>query len=237
MTRPGLPSVLPPAPAGIMPFIVRYSGETPLPVRLGRDRVRGRLRYADETRFDRDGWGTLWERVALPPKGRRGSPRPEHVHPYRQRRAMLDLWCQICRRPVDPDYAGPYLFLHRADGGPLKEGERTDKPPVHVVCAGVSVQLCPRLRGSFAGAWVEHAPTWGMKGAVYHPQTLDLHQAGVDVPLESPYRRWTIAFSTVVELQGVTPLTPADLEDQWARLGRDRLEHEFERIAKLAMAA
>ncbi|MFD8612642.1 hypothetical protein [Streptomyces sp. NPDC059631] len=76
-----------------------------------------------------------------------------------------------------------------------------------------------------------------MKGAVYHPQTLDLHQAGADVPLESPYRRWTIAFSTVVELQGMTPLTPADLEDQWARLGRDRLEHEFERIAKLAMAA
>ncbi|MGJ3558799.1 hypothetical protein ACR6C2_07415 [Streptomyces sp. INA 01156] len=48
---------------------------------------------------------------------------------------------------------------------------------------------------------------------------------GVRLPLAA----WTMAARLVVELHGVTP---ADLEREWAALGRDRLEEEFARVAE-----
>ncbi|WP_018565522.1 hypothetical protein [Streptomyces sp. PsTaAH-124] len=232
----GASSVLPPVPAGITPYLAGYSRETPLPLALVRDPVRDRLAYADETPYDRDSWGTLWTRTAMPPRGRRGSPRPRAVHPYRQRRAMLDLWCPICKQPVDPGYTGPYLFLRRAEGGPVCEGEHTGSPPLHLPCAAVAVQVCPDLRDCWTAAWARHAPYWGVTGDVHDPRTLAPRAVRVEIQAESSAVRWTVAHRMLVELQHVTPLSRAALESEWARLGRERLEHEFARIAALTGA-
>ncbi|MFJ8602631.1 hypothetical protein ACIREM_28765 [Streptomyces shenzhenensis] len=46
----------------------------------------------------------------------------------------------------------------------------------------------------------------------------------------SEWAPWVRAARTMVELRGVTP---ADLDREFAALGRDRLEEEFARIAAL----
>ncbi|MER6530657.1 hypothetical protein [Streptomyces sp. NPDC001508] len=50
----------------------------------------------------------------------------------------------------------------------------------------------------------------------------------------SQWAPWVRAARTMVELRGVTP---ADLDQEFATLGRDRLEKEFTRIAALAAVA
>ncbi|MGW4730420.1 hypothetical protein ACWEQC_14830 [Streptomyces shenzhenensis] len=50
----------------------------------------------------------------------------------------------------------------------------------------------------------------------------------------SQWAPWVQAARTMVELRGVTP---ADLDREFAALGRDRLEEEFARVAELATVA
>ncbi|MEZ7005804.1 hypothetical protein [Streptomyces sp. AD55] len=186
----------------------------------------------DESHLDRDSWGVPWVRPALLPKSRRGEPRLREVHPYRQRRAMRDGLCQVCARlPDDP--AAPLLFLLRGSS-PIREGERTASPPVCVPCAGISVQLCPRLRRHHVAATVASAPAWGVTGIVHDPATLQPMGGDEKVAYESLSARWVVAAQLVVELHGVTPV---DLEAEFARLGRDRLEAEFARVEALTTAA
>ncbi|MCN9241884.1 hypothetical protein NGF19_13965 [Streptomyces sp. RY43-2] len=224
-------SMLPPAPLGIVPYIAGYSREEVVTPQLIKAPFRGRLGFEDETDHDRDSFGVPWVRPTILPKARRGSPRLKTIHPYRQRRCMLDLLCQICRRPTSPDYEGPYLFLAKSMGGPITEGETTGSPPVCVPCAAISVQLCPAIRGQFTAAWVQHAPFWGVVGNVYDPKTLQVRAVMANVRRESPLAAWTVASRMVVELQGVRP---ANLAEEWAALGRDRLEAEFARVVELA---
>ncbi|MET9818365.1 hypothetical protein [Streptomyces sp. NPDC006355] len=208
------------------------SEERLLPCPLIRRPAFPGLAYADETPHDRDSFRMLWVRPRLLPKRRRGEPRLKDIHPYRQRRAMDHMLCQICADPPkDPD--GPQLFLLADTGGPIREGERTASPPVCVPCSAISVQLCRALQGGrWVAAWARHAPAWGVFGTVYHPQTLQPVPGRYMERVEygSDLAPWTIAARLVVELQGVTP---ADLEREWAVLGRDRLEAEFARVAEL----
>ncbi|MGI5437486.1 hypothetical protein ACQEV4_08510 [Streptomyces shenzhenensis] len=50
----------------------------------------------------------------------------------------------------------------------------------------------------------------------------------------SQWAPWVRAARTMVELRGVTP---ADLDREFAALGRDRLEEEFTQIAQLTAVA
>lgn len=222
--------MLPPAPPGVVPYIAGYSEEALLNPRIVQHALFPGVAYADETPHDRDSFGMLWVRPTLLPKRRRGEPRLREVHPYRQRRAMANMMCQVCTRPPE-DLDAPSLFLLRDTGGPVQEGERTASPPVCVPCAGISIQLCHALRRDhYVAARVEHAPAWGVAGLVYDPDTLTPLPGKELERVEYGTERapWTVAARTVVALYGVTPV---DLEEEFSRLGTDRLEEEFARVA------
>lgn len=159
-----LPTVRPGVP---VPYITGYENEPVLrPPRVRRTGPKGSfLGYGGETRYDRDTWGTLWVRQAIAPKARRGRARLEEVHALRQRKAMLDMLCQVCGRPtVDGRGEERHLFLMRDAGRPIGEGETTTSPPVCVPCARTSVEACPHLRRGYVAAWVGFAPAWGAGG-------------------------------------------------------------------------
>ncbi|WP_435643343.1 hypothetical protein ACR9VJ_18015 [Streptomyces sp. H49] len=221
---------LPPAPPGVVPYIAGYSLERAATPKLCEDTVRGRLAFKGETPHDRDTFGTLWVRPTIVSRARRGRPLLKTIHPYRQRRAMRDMLCQVCARPpAIPE--GPHLFLGASSVGPIREGELTPSPPVCVVCAGIAVQLCRPLQGGrFTAAWVQHAPFWGVIGDTYAPGTLDLVDRQCRIQYGTREADWTVASWSVAELQGVTP---ADLDAEWAALGREHLEEEFARVAEL----
>lgn len=223
---------LPPAPPGVVPYIVGYSLEEIVTPRLIVDPARG-LGFKDETPHDRDTFGMPWVRPTVVPKARRGRALLKTVHPYRQRRAMKDMLCQVCKRPpADP--GGPFLFIARNTAGPIQEGERTSSPPVCVPCAGIAVQLCRALEErQFTAAWVEHAPAWGVIGDTYDPRTLQPVGIRQRIEYGRPEAAWTVASWAMVELQGVTP---ADLDAEWAALGWDRLVEEFARVEELTAA-
>ncbi|MGW4825228.1 hypothetical protein ACWEP4_41640 [Streptomyces sp. NPDC004227] len=225
-------SVLPPASPGVVPYITGYSREQNITPKLTHHPSGRSLVFVDETPHDRDSFGVPWVRPSLLPKGRRGEPLLQEavVHPFRQRRAMRDQLCQVCTRPPE-DPEGPRLYLMRDSGRPIEEGERTASPPVCVPCAGISVQLCPRLRRQHVAAWVEHAPAWGVVGLVHDPLTLEPLGGDQEVAYDSEVARWVVAARLESQLFGVTPV---DLEVEFARFGRDRLEEEFARVAELA---
>ncbi|WAX81272.1 hypothetical protein [Streptomyces sp. KMM 9044] len=164
--------MLPSAPPGVVPYVTARSEERLLPCPLIRRRVGDGIAYTDETAYDRDSFGAPWVRPQLLPKRRRGEPRLKDIHPYRQRRAMAHMLCQVCARaPEDPD--GPQLFLLRDTNGPIREEERTASPPVCVPCAGIAVQECHALRGGrWVAAWARHAPAWGVYGTIHDPVSL-----------------------------------------------------------------
>ncbi|WP_244203911.1 hypothetical protein [Streptomyces tricolor] len=147
---------------------------------------------------------------------------------------MLNAMCQVCSRPAGPD-GGPYFWLLRSTGGPIQDGERTASPPVHVPCAAISVQLCGALRGGrYVTAWVDAAPVWGVAGVFYSPRTLKPTVSKLEyIEYGAPDARWSVAHRQVVQLHGVRP---ADLNAEIARLGTDRLEQEFARVAGLVGA-
>lgn len=222
--------MLPPVPPGIVPHIAAWSEERTLNPQLVLSRRRPGLGYADETPHDRDSFGQLWVRPMLKPKRRRGVPRPHLVHPYRQRRAMLDMLCQVCNTaPPNPD--GPHFFVLRNAGGPVREGERTTSPPVCVPCAAIATQLCPELRGQWTAAWVGQVSAWGVAGVVHHPGTTVPQRPILQrVEYDTPLSPWTVAHRLVGQLVDVRS---ANLGHDLARLGSDRLEAEFARVAGL----
>ncbi|WP_157847050.1 hypothetical protein [Streptomyces achromogenes] len=225
--------MFPSAPPGVIPYIAGWSEERLIEAPLVVSRRHAGLGYADETPYDRDSFGQLWARPALRPRHRRGRPQPHTVHPYRQRRSMADMLCQVCgRKPPSPD--GPHLFLMRDRGGPVRDGELTASPPVCVPCAVISVQLCPEIRGVHVCAWVVQAPAWGVAGLVYDAGTLrPVSDKLVRAEYDGPLAPWTVAQRQVVQLFGVRP---TELETEAAAFGLDRLEEEFKRVAAMVGA-
>ncbi|WP_101256335.1 hypothetical protein [Streptomyces barkulensis] len=200
----------------VVPYITAWSRErftTPPVVRRRIGTGPEHLAFADETPYDRDSWGVLWERQAITPKHRRGEPRLEEIHALRQRRAMLDLLCQICGQPT-LDAEDRSLFLVRKTSRPISDGEITASPPVCIPCAHLSVRHCPALRQGHTAAWVEYAPAWGVAGTIYDPATLQRTPGKrlVPVPYDSPQIRWTLAARLVVSLQECTPVNLDDLQ-------------------------
>lgn len=231
--------MLPPAPSNVVPYITAWSEEQLLsPPIVRRGTLFPAIAYADETPHDRDSFNMLWVRLRLVPRRRRGVPRltEAHDHAYRQRRAMNDMLCQVCGwPPADPQ--GPYLFLMRNTGGPIREGELTAGPPVCVPCSAIAVQQCKALAPDrWTAAWVRYAPAWGVYGLVHDPQTLEVipGRRMERVEYDSEWAPWTMAARMVVQLQGVTP---TNLRREWAALGPDRMEEEFARVTALRAVA
>ncbi|RKN46841.1 hypothetical protein D7294_01080 [Streptomyces hoynatensis] len=171
-------------------------------------RADGRgLAYRDETPGDRDRHGVLWARVRPQP----GSGRPDFrtMHPTRQRRAMLELLCQVCGRPADRNGRG-WLFALRHPGPDedipgWPEGLLCSKPPVCAPCAHLAARHCPHL-GEPAFVRVRKPRVWGVFGGFFTPRPQGGLSASEDdhVPYGHPATHWFLANQLVLELTRTT---------------------------------
>src|SRR5262245_58187522 len=89
--------------AGLVPYISSWSSERPTRARLIAGDRSG-IGYQRERPGDRDARGVLWTRYVRAPG--EGLPQLSKVHPYRQRRAMRQLLCQVCGGPADQNEQG-----------------------------------------------------------------------------------------------------------------------------------
>jgi hypothetical protein len=197
--------VLLPATPAVVPYVTQRAAEKSWTPPLIHRRGRPGLAYADESYYDRDSFGVLWVRAPIIPEARRGEPRFDSIHPYRQRRAMLDMLCQVCGKPPAAGLEGPHLFLMGGER-PIREGEVTASPPVCEPCALESIQACPRLRKQHVAAIVKYTPAWGVAGIRHHPVTL-LPITDGDLEFfaySAPVTPWIVAARSVVQLWGVT---------------------------------
>ncbi|MGW1123864.1 hypothetical protein [Streptomyces sp. NPDC002526] len=174
--------------------------------------------YADELSHVDRRRGVLWTRQAVA----RGSgfPHLPDMHALRQRQATSHMLCQVCGGTTFDEayerWEERHLFVRRTENGqPLVEGERTLMAPLHLPCAGESVDACPHLRGTWTAALVKYAQPWGVSGIIHHQETLQplpFPKKGMHmVPIGHPAERWTIAALSVSTLHGVTPVSLGDL--------------------------
>ncbi|MFK0294838.1 hypothetical protein ACIQU6_30800 [Streptomyces sp. NPDC090442] len=193
-----------------VPYIALWSAEQDLAprrwVRRGEDGER--LGYVDETLYDRDRFGALWARWSSA-RGK-GRPQLQDVHPFRQRRAVLQELCQVCGKPALA--AGRYLYLFTKASAPIYEGRLTSTPPICTTCAPTVVEECPHLQRGYVAVWAERAPLWGVQGIRYHPRTRlpRPEDDGEFVSVEygaAPELPWIVAYRQVVSLHGLTPVT------------------------------
>ncbi|MEU3599610.1 hypothetical protein ABZ714_12925 [Streptomyces sp. NPDC006798] len=197
-----------------VPYITRWERETVIhpEVVVAHGPQGPHLGFADESFYDRDSFGVLWVRQAI--QRGRGRARFEEVHALRQRRAMLDLLCQICGIPMFEADRQLYVVTD-AGGTPIREGELTTSPPVCRTCAPDAIRYCPRLRAGHAAAWVRQSSGWGVEAFLYHPKTLRrISPEPRRIPYEDPRAQWAVAFRSVVILRGCTPVNIADLASQ-----------------------
>ncbi len=192
----------------VAPYVTTWSAEqAPRSVLVARPDGIG---YADESVYDRDEHGVLWERKPL----RRGVGRPlfAEVHPLRQRRAMRRLLCQVCGGPADQsDYGVLWLLQdHREDwpGWPNRMG--VTEPPVCVPCVGLSVRLCPALRRRAVVVRVGSCPVAGVGGVLYEPGFPPVAVGPASVELDDePAIRWVIAAHLIRRL-GESRIVPME---------------------------
>lgn len=153
---------------GVVPYIVTWSEEKELPIKLV-ERAGIGLGFADETTVDRDRDGILWNRISMQPG--RGRPRFAVVHFMRQRRAMRRLLCQICAQPADSNEQGTLWLLpdRRDEWQDWPEGLDLAEPPICAPCARVAARLCPHLREGWVAVRARYAPLSGVKGFIYRP--------------------------------------------------------------------
>lgn len=155
------------ARAGLVPYIVRWSGERPVrtPVIVNG---RSGIGYQRERPGDRDARGVLWSRYVRAPG--EGAPEFGGVHPWRQRHAMRRLLCQVCGGPADQDERG-VLWLVGDDGRGWSDQDVTGHPPVCLRCAATARRVCPYLRNSgLLALRVRDAPLVGVSGKLYEPR-------------------------------------------------------------------
>lgn len=158
----------------------------------------------------RDHRHVLWTRWSL---GRgKGQPQFNSVHPARQRRAMVDLLCQVCFKPAGDEDEGT-LFITGANGrsgsqGPIEDGEITANPPVHLDCALEAAQHCPHLLNGHVAARVMYPTSWGVFGTRYDLGGLFpiARPEPTQVSYDSDDRRFVLAHHVLMELDGCQPV-------------------------------
>ncbi|MGP3950926.1 hypothetical protein [Streptomyces sp. 7N604] len=203
-----------------VPFIAPWSSEDTIrgTIVLRRGVGGEGIGYADEDGSADRRNDTLWVRV--PAVRGIGRARLAGVHALRQRQCMTHMLCQVCGESTFGRPDERHLFLVRGDQ-PIAEGEKTATPPVHESCAAESVRDCPHMRKGAVTSLVEYAPSWGVAGIVYDPQTLQPLPCDNDDGLEfvaygDPRIRWTLAAREVVTLHGCTTVNLNDLAAQAA---------------------
>lgn len=174
----------------------------------------GILRYVDPLVDAACRWrGALWRRLARA-QGE-GEPIFDALHPGRHRRAMAKQLCQVCGWPTAQEAAdaGGALYLVGANSSSgiadsIREGERTENPPVHLACAWEAAQRCPHLLEGYTAARVTRPEQWGVGGILHMPVggTVIPLQEDAEVAYDSPSIRWMLAEWAVVRLYGVTPV-------------------------------
>jgi hypothetical protein len=185
----------------VMPYIGSWTGEQRCALRLAwRGTLNGgvRIGYADETPFDRDQEGVLWQRYTA----RVGAGRPLYtvVHPARQRRVMSRLLCQVCAQAADHTEAGTLWLLPAREVAAFdgQDGLVTQHPPLCVPCARISVRVCPGMRPGYV-AIRAHSVVCGVIGTIYRPldhspwMEIDADDTGDVVMFDHPSIAWTQA--------------------------------------------
>jgi hypothetical protein len=163
------------------------------------------LGYLDETMCDRDRGGALWLR-ALSAQGR-GEPWFGQVHPYRQRRAVRKLLCNVCGKPADENSDGTLWLIqdNGHDWPDWPEGMGVTEPPVCLPCVKLASRLCPALRGRAIAIRARESPIAGVCGDLYRIEKSSLRRAGREVaPYGSPLIPWIVADQQVRELRDCT---------------------------------
>lgn len=148
----------------VVPYIGTWTGEQRCALQLG---WRGtRLGYNDETPFDRDSQGVLWQRHTMSIGA--GRPLFTVVHPLRQRRVMTHLLCQVCAQAADHTEDGTLWLLPAAEAASFdaSDGLVTRHPPLCMSCARISVRVCPGMRPNYV-ALRAHSAACGVLGTVY----------------------------------------------------------------------
>ncbi|RKN37632.1 hypothetical protein [Streptomyces hoynatensis] len=131
------------------------------------------------------------------------------MHPARQRRAMLELLCQVCGGPADRNGKGWLFALRRpgpADDIPgWPEGLLCTKPPVCGPCALLAAQHCPYL-GDPVFVRSRKPRVWGVFGGAFTPHPGGGLAAGEDghLPYGHPAAPWFLANQLAVELTRTT---------------------------------
>jgi hypothetical protein len=190
-----------------VPYIGSWTGEELPPATVVR-RAIGGIAYADETLIDRDKWDVLWMRTAT----RIGAGRPlfSKLHPYRQRRAMLRLLCQVCAQPADRNEQGHlWLLPEQPSYGPgWPEEVPVTHPPLCLPCARLSVRMCPALRPTYIAVRA-HSRVCGVSGIRVQLGYRSLQLAPKDAEDDIVYHedsaiRWTLATQRARSLHGCT---------------------------------
>ncbi len=188
---------------GVVPFIVRWSGESAGGSQVVVRRDGKGIRYADERSYDRDGHGVLWSRT--PSRPGRGTPQFGTVHGLRQRLAMDGSLCHICGQAADRDADGTLWLVdtHAHDLDP--EVERTFHPPVCEPCVHLSVRACPHLRHGWTALRVRTSTPYGVRGALFAPARPAPVPTHIDTfPYGNPFLPWVRAGQLIVELRDFT---------------------------------
>ncbi|WP_030746653.1 hypothetical protein [Streptomyces sp. NRRL F-5135] len=208
-----VPTIAPSRPAAEVPYIAKWSAEQAPRMRVV---TKGRgIGYADERPYGRDTDGVLWTRAPSQP----GKGRPEFgkVHALRQRRAMLELLCQVCGRPADRTADGVLWLvsedLHAMAPPPLDL--TTTHPPLCVPCALRSVRACPHLRSRYVALRARTFAPAGVQGALHrpgHPSPTAVKATGV--AFGDPLIHWVRAGQLIMRLR---EFTVVDLAPEAAR--------------------
>lgn len=194
-----------------VPYITTWSAETRNPVGATLHMVANgastlvRVSYEDETPYDRDAHGALWQRYPMA-RGK-GEPLFARVHPARQRRCMTRRLCQVCAQPADQNDQGWLWLVTAADALRLKTegtGEvRTSNPPVCHPCSQLARTYCPNLLGGNALVRVPALTDWGVYGIETTPTD---RTPGIDRAYSHPAIGQMVAGQQIVVLHNVTTL-------------------------------
>lgn len=168
-----------------------------------------RVSYADETPYDRDAHGALWQRYRIA-RGK-GEARFSSVHPGRQRRAMTRRLCQVCGDPADQNEQG-WLWLVSAEDSTRithtgQDIVRTAHPPVCEPCSRIARQYCPHLVKGNALVRAGTVSDWGVYGIEVTAQG---QHPGTQRAYSDPASMQILAGQMIVILRNLTVIEWSD---------------------------
>lgn len=202
----------------IAPYITKWDAEQNLRPTLVM-RPDGGIGYADELLDDRDDHGVLWQQTAA----RHGVGRPAfgEVHPWRQRRAMIELLCQVCAGPADRTRDGVLWLLrdYRDDWPGWPERMGSVEPPVCVRCVAISLRRCPALQRGAVAVRAREFPVAGVRGTLYRQGAFTPATVGIaNLPYDDPNVHRLVAAAQIRELRNCTFVPAAELRE-WTSSG------------------